>query len=77
MSVASIVNSKGELQYDKIAVSNVRFINAVPNENLSGAIIKALLLRIEALETYILAHQETYIIQDAEGNHVRLVVAPE
>lgn len=76
MSASVFINHKGELEYRNIATQNIKFQSATSDEQLLNAsTIGTLLQRIEALERYVLAHQETYTIQDANGNVIRLTRA--
>ena len=74
MSVATIINQYGELEYKKIATNNVRLTSLTQEQNITAEIIKNLLDRISALEDYVLAHQATYTIANADGNPIKLVV---
>lgn len=72
MSVATILNDRGEIEYPNIATDNVRFKSNTQEQNLSASIIQTLINRIEVLEQYILAHQETYHIFDGKGDILRV-----
>jgi hypothetical protein len=76
MSYSQLLNGQGELTYPKLATHQVRLFAgaAESDKNLTAALLQNLTERIQALEGYVLALQETYQILDAQGNPVRLVV---
>lgn len=71
MSVASLLRDDG-LYYGKLITNNLQFEDRITVTNINGSYVRFLEERVQALETYILALQETYNIVDAEGNTVRL-----
>jgi len=74
MSLATIINKSGELEYKKIATNNVRLTSLTQEQNITAEIIKNLLDRISVLEDYVLAHQATYTITNVDGVPIKLVV---
>lgn len=75
MSASVLINNKGELEYSNITTQNLKVYSSSDTHTISVDTINVLLQRIEALERYVLAHQETYTIQNADGTVVRLTRA--
>lgn len=71
MSVASLLRDDG-LYYGNLITNNLQLEDRITVTNINGSYVRFLEERVQALETYILALQETYNIVDAEGNTVRL-----
>lgn len=72
MSVASLLRDDG-LYYGNLITNNLQLEDKIAVTNVNGSYIRYLEERVQALETYILALQETYQIIDADGNTVRLI----
>ena len=71
MSVASLLRDDG-LYYSKLITNNLQLEDKIAVTNVNGSYIRFLEERVQALETYILALQQTYKIVDAEGKVVEL-----
>lgn len=71
MSVASLLRDDG-LYYGNLITNNLQLEDRITVTNINGSYVRFLEERVQALETYILALQETYQIVDAEGNTIRL-----
>lgn len=71
MSVASLLRDDG-LYYSNLITNNLQLEDKIAVTNVNGSYIRFLEERVQALETYVLALQQTYKIVDAEGRVVEL-----